>query len=253
MEFQGSRQASGRRFAIVVSTFNKEITDGLLHGARAVLSEAGVKDVDVTLVRVPGAFEIPLAARYLAESGRYDAVVCLGCLIKGDTMHFEYIAEAVSHGIMEVSARYRSARGIRCADHAHRRNRRWHGPRMGRTTRDARPRSRQWRWPRLFRRSRGSVRHDGGRRTTSGRTDGRRLDGIARREAALQMLYQWEVGRVPIDEVCQTFWTGGPAGTPSGRERPRVCDVARDRRRRRMQRSWIRSSPRRPNTGGSSG
>ena len=91
MEFQGSRQASGRRFAIVVSSFNKEITDGLLHGARAVLSEAG-------------AFEIPLAARYLAASGRHDAVVCLGCLIKGDTMHFEYIAEAVSHGIMAVSA-----------------------------------------------------------------------------------------------------------------------------------------------------
>jgi 6,7-dimethyl-8-ribityllumazine synthase len=104
MEFQGSRQASGRRFAIVVSSFNKEITDGLLHGARAVLSEAGVKDVDVTLVRVPGAFEIPLAARYLAASGHHDAVVCLGCLIKGDTMHFEYIAEAVSHGIMAVSA-----------------------------------------------------------------------------------------------------------------------------------------------------
>jgi 6,7-dimethyl-8-ribityllumazine synthase len=104
MEFQGSRQASGRRFAIVVSSFNKEITDGLLHGARAVLSEAGVNDADVTVVRVPGAFEIPLAARYLAASGRHDAVVCLGCLIKGDTMHFEYIAEAVSHGIMAVSA-----------------------------------------------------------------------------------------------------------------------------------------------------
>ena len=119
MEFQGSRQASGRRFAIVVSSFNKEITDGLLHGARAVLSEAGVKDVDVTLVRVPGAFEIPLAARYLAASGRHDAVVCLGCLIKGDTMHFEYIAEAVSHGIMARQRRYRSSRDIRCAHHAH--------------------------------------------------------------------------------------------------------------------------------------
>ena len=104
MEFQGSRQASGRRFAIVVSSFNKEITDGLLHGARAVLSEAGVKDVDVTLVRVPGAFEIPLAARYLAASGRHDAVVCLGCLIKGDTMHFEYIAAAASNGIAQVAA-----------------------------------------------------------------------------------------------------------------------------------------------------
>ena len=104
MELQGSRHASGRRFAIVVSGFHKEITDGLLRGARTVLSESGVKDVDVTLVRVPGAFEIPLAARYLAASGRHDAVVCLGCLIKGDTMHFEYIADAVSKGIMAVSA-----------------------------------------------------------------------------------------------------------------------------------------------------
>jgi len=104
MELQGSRHASGRRFAIVVSGFHKEITDGLLRGARTVLSEAGVNDVDVTLVRVPGAFEIPLAARYLAASGRHDAVVCLGCLIKGDTMHFEYIADAVSKGIMAVSA-----------------------------------------------------------------------------------------------------------------------------------------------------
>jgi len=104
MELQGSPHASGRRFAIVVSSFNKEITDGLLRGARAVLSESGVSDADVTIVRVPGAFEIPLAARYLAATGRFDGVICLGCLIKGDTMHFEYIAEATSHGIMAVSA-----------------------------------------------------------------------------------------------------------------------------------------------------
>lgn len=104
MELQGSRQASGRRFAIVVASFNREITDGLLRGARAVLSEAGVNDADLTIVRVPGAFEIPLAARHLIMTERFDAVVCLGCLIKGDTMHFEYIAESVSHGIMAVSA-----------------------------------------------------------------------------------------------------------------------------------------------------
>jgi 6,7-dimethyl-8-ribityllumazine synthase len=104
MELQGSRQASGRRFAIVVSSFNKEITDGLLRGACAELSDAGVNDADVTIVRVPGAFEIPLAARHLIMTDRFDAIVCLGCLIKGDTMHFEYIAEAVSHGIMAVSA-----------------------------------------------------------------------------------------------------------------------------------------------------
>ena len=103
MELHGSRQASGRRFAIVVSSFNKEFAEGLLRGARAALSECGVGDADVTIVRVPGAFEIPLAARHLIMTERFDAVVCLGCLIKGDTMHFEYISESVSHGIMAVS------------------------------------------------------------------------------------------------------------------------------------------------------
>jgi 6,7-dimethyl-8-ribityllumazine synthase len=102
MELQGSRQAAGRRFALVVSAFNSDITEGLLRGARGALAEVGVSSADVMVVRVPGAFEIPLAACHLARSGHYDAVVCLGCLIKGDTMHFEYIAEAVSHGIMRV-------------------------------------------------------------------------------------------------------------------------------------------------------
>jgi len=103
MELQGTRQATGRRFALVVASFNEDITEGLLRGAQSALQEAGVRSTDVTTVRVPGAFEIPLAARYLAHSGEYDGVVCLGCLIKGDTMHFEYIASAVSHAIMAVS------------------------------------------------------------------------------------------------------------------------------------------------------
>jgi 6,7-dimethyl-8-ribityllumazine synthase len=102
-ELQGAPRAAGYRFAIVVSRFNPEITDGLLAGARDALAQAGVRDDDVTLVRVPGAFELPVAAQRLAESGRVDAVICLGCLIKGDTMHFEYIASAVSQGIMDVS------------------------------------------------------------------------------------------------------------------------------------------------------
>ena len=101
-KWQGSPRAAGYRFAIVVSRFNPEITDGLLAGAREALGEAEVRDDDVTLVRVPGAFELPIAAQRLAESGRFDAVICLGCLIKGDTMHFEYIAEAATHGISEV-------------------------------------------------------------------------------------------------------------------------------------------------------
>ena len=101
-ELQGSPQAAGYRFAIVVSRFNPEITDGLLAGARDALAKAGVRDDDITLVRVPGAFELPVAAQRLAESGRVDAVICLGCLIKGDTMHFEYIADAATRGISEV-------------------------------------------------------------------------------------------------------------------------------------------------------
>jgi len=95
---------AGHRFAIVVSRFNEEITDGLLQGARERLAEALVPDDDVTIIRVPGAFEIPIVAQRLGESGEYDAIVCLGCLIKGETMHFEYIAEAASHGIMQAAA-----------------------------------------------------------------------------------------------------------------------------------------------------
>ncbi len=103
MELHGSRTAPGCRFAIVVSRFNDEITDGLLRGARDALAEAGVRDEDVSLIRVPGAFELPVTARRLAEAGEVDAVICLGCLIKGETMHFEYIAAAAAQGIMDVS------------------------------------------------------------------------------------------------------------------------------------------------------
>src|SRR5687768_880971 len=99
---KGSAAAAGYRFAIVVSRFNDEITGGLLAGARETLAEAGVSAADVTTVEVPGAFEIPLTARRLAESKRFHAVICLGCLIKGDTMHFEYIASAAAHGIMDA-------------------------------------------------------------------------------------------------------------------------------------------------------
>jgi len=92
------------RFAIVVSRFNEEITEGLLRGAQEFFAEANVREDDVTIVRVPGAFEIPVTAQRLAESGEYDAIVCLGCLIKGDTMHFEYIADAASHGIVQAAS-----------------------------------------------------------------------------------------------------------------------------------------------------
>ena len=103
MDIRGSVVATGCRFAIVVSRFNEEITSGLLSGARSALVEAAVNDEDVTVIHVPGAFEIPVAALHAAQAGSFDAVICLGCLIKGDTMHFEYIAEAASQGIMNVS------------------------------------------------------------------------------------------------------------------------------------------------------
>jgi 6,7-dimethyl-8-ribityllumazine synthase len=102
-ELHGQRDAAGCRFAVIVSHFNEEITAGLLQGARAVLEEASVSGDDITVVHVPGAFELPVAALRAAESGRFDAVICLGCLIKGETMHFEYIAAATAHGIMDAS------------------------------------------------------------------------------------------------------------------------------------------------------
>ena len=103
MEIQGSRQAAGCRFAVVVSRFNEEITGGLLQGALDTLEQAEVSNDDITVVRVPGAFEIPLTAMRLAETGQFDAIVTIGCLIKGDTMHFEYIASACSQGIVQAS------------------------------------------------------------------------------------------------------------------------------------------------------
>ncbi len=90
------------KVAIVVSRFNEEITSGLLAGAREALAEGGVREGDIAVFHVPGAFEIPLAAQRAAESGAFAAGICLGCLIKGDTMHFEYIADAASRGIMRV-------------------------------------------------------------------------------------------------------------------------------------------------------
>jgi len=101
---QGSGRAAGFRFAVVVSKYNDFVTDRLQAGALAALSAAGISPSDTTLVRVPGAFEIPLAALHAAESGRFDAVVCLGCLIRGEKVHFEYIASAVAHGLAEAAA-----------------------------------------------------------------------------------------------------------------------------------------------------
>ena len=97
------RPAGTSKFAIVVSRFNDAITSRLLEGARAALREAGAKPEHVVALTVPGAFELPQAARCAAESGSYDAVICLGCVIRGETPHFEYISAAVAHGLMQAS------------------------------------------------------------------------------------------------------------------------------------------------------
>jgi 6,7-dimethyl-8-ribityllumazine synthase len=100
---EGSQSAKGMRFAIVVSKFNDFVTDRLQAGALAALANASVAAADITVLRVPGAFEIPSAARAAAQTGVYQAIVCLGCLIRGATPHFEYISSAVSHGLTEAA------------------------------------------------------------------------------------------------------------------------------------------------------
>jgi len=96
--------ASPFRFAVVVSRFNEDVTGSLRDAAIAALKEAGATDNHVQLFSVPGAFEIPQAARAAAETGRFDAIVCLGCIIRGETPHFDYIASAVAHGITDAAA-----------------------------------------------------------------------------------------------------------------------------------------------------
>jgi len=95
--------ASGYKFAIVFSRFNEAITESLRDGAQKALVEAGASASDIEVVSVPGAFELPQAARCLAETGRFDAVVCLGCVIRGATPHFEYISASVANGIQDAS------------------------------------------------------------------------------------------------------------------------------------------------------
>lgn len=97
---QGGQSAGGLKFALVVSKFNDFVTDQLQVGALAALEAAGVSSDDIVVVRVPGAFEIPTAARQAARTGQFAAIVCLGCLIRGATPHFDFIASAVAHGIV---------------------------------------------------------------------------------------------------------------------------------------------------------
>ena len=100
---EGEVSARGRRVAIIAARFNEFIVTSLLKGARALWHERGGDPHDLTVVRVPGAFELPVVVRRLAASGRYDAVVALGCVIRGDTPHFDYVAGEAARGLQLAS------------------------------------------------------------------------------------------------------------------------------------------------------
>jgi len=100
---KGSLEAKGSRFAIVVSRFNSFIGDRLLAGALDALDKNGAQPEDITVVYVPGSFEIPLVAKKLALSKKHDAVICVGALLRGETPHFDYIASTVTRGIGSAS------------------------------------------------------------------------------------------------------------------------------------------------------
>jgi len=101
--YEGNLDAKGLKFALIVSRFNSFICDRLVEGAMDALLRHGADEKSVHLVRVPGAFEIPVAAKKVVETKRYDAVICLGCVIRGATPHFDYVSAEVSKGVASVS------------------------------------------------------------------------------------------------------------------------------------------------------
>ncbi len=100
---EGRLSGEGKRFAIVVGRFNEFITGKLLEGALDCLRRHGTEEPDITVVRTPGSFEVPLVAQKLAGSGQFDAIICLGAVIRGATPHFDYVAAEVSKGIAQVA------------------------------------------------------------------------------------------------------------------------------------------------------
>lgn len=100
---EGRLNAGGMKFAMVVGRFNDFITERLLGGAIDAVVRSGASEDDITVAKVPGGWEIPLAAKKLAESGKYDAVICLGSIIRGSTPHFDYVANEAAKGIAQVS------------------------------------------------------------------------------------------------------------------------------------------------------
>ncbi len=102
-ELEGSLDGAGLRVCVVVARWNEFVTRKLLEGAVITLRERGLAENDVTVAWVPGAFEVPTAAKWAAVSGRFDAVICLGAVIRGETAHFEYVAGGAAEGIAAVS------------------------------------------------------------------------------------------------------------------------------------------------------
>ncbi len=103
---EGGFSAKGLKFAIVMARFNEFIGERLLEGALDTLRKCGAGEKDVDVVRVPGSFEIPLVVKALAERKRYDAIVCVGAIIRGDTPHFDYVAGEAAKGIARASVEY---------------------------------------------------------------------------------------------------------------------------------------------------
>jgi 6,7-dimethyl-8-ribityllumazine synthase len=101
---EGTAAGDGLQVAVIVSRYNDFVTERLLAGARDTLLERGVSPEAITVIRVPGAYEIPLACQRAAQTGRYAAVIALGCLIRGATAHFEYIASAVAHALASAAS-----------------------------------------------------------------------------------------------------------------------------------------------------
>ena len=101
-EFTGTLEGAGLRIGIVVSRFNRTVTESLVRGALEALERHGVSSDETVVVHVPGAFEVPFAARRLAAAGRYDALICLGAVIRGEKPHFEYIAAEVTRGLGRI-------------------------------------------------------------------------------------------------------------------------------------------------------
>lgn len=101
--YEGSLDAKGQTFGIIVSRFNSFITERLLEGALDAIIRHGGSDTDIHVARVPGAYEIPLAAQKMAATGRFEAIICLGAVIRGSTPHFDYVAAEVSKGVASVS------------------------------------------------------------------------------------------------------------------------------------------------------